>query len=419
MVTFLAQINPPYALSGAFLMLSILSQTLLAQDAEPKRYTAPNTQNAYESISDALEAPEQVYSLNLSAQDFQQFPLEVTQLKNLHYLDLSGNQLQAIPSEIQKLENLHYLDLSNNQLAELPAYLKDLPKLQWINLKNNPMSEDQLALQSRHLPTIKGILYNFLERNNQSAVKSFYEAGLELLEQANFQATEKAEYYNLGANIFFWLNDKDQSHALSQKVLALAQVDEQDWKNYVPRSLLMQAKLHLHTLATIQSQNTTYQQQANQLELSVQNLQVLIEQIKDQRDKEKKIRQTAVALAKSSKEKSQEEQSKRLLAENILKEQSQEMNHISAAYRRYLIWIGLFALGIITYILYRNRQNVQEMYEHLTKQKNESAEQYRNYLNTSLKLKKVETELKIKADEVEVLKEIIEQRQQDPNAPEI
>ena len=68
-------------------------------------------------------------------------PIEIGQLKFVHYLDLSHNNFSGrIPDQISNLTNLERLDLSHNHLSgEIPASLKGLNFLSFFSVAYNDL----------------------------------------------------------------------------------------------------------------------------------------------------------------------------------------------------------------------------------------------------------------------------------------
>ncbi len=79
--------------------------------------------------------------LNLSGQNLEEFPIEITALADLQELDLSDNKLTKLPPEIGKLMNLTYLGLHNNSLIKLPPEIGKLMNLTEFDLYNNSLTE--------------------------------------------------------------------------------------------------------------------------------------------------------------------------------------------------------------------------------------------------------------------------------------
>ncbi len=98
-------------------------------------------QPLYQSISEALEAPEKVQRLRLRGLRLTTLPSEIFDFENLRELDLSDNNLTSLPDSFgQKLKRLEILDLSNNQFASLPQSLIDAQNLGYLNLQGNQLT---------------------------------------------------------------------------------------------------------------------------------------------------------------------------------------------------------------------------------------------------------------------------------------
>ena len=139
------------------------------------------------NLKEALENPDEVFTLNLSRQGLKEIPKEVFQLKNLRVLhvnfneiteippeisnlkllveleinhnkinsisnelfklgyltelELGYNNLSKIPKEIKKLTNLTEFEIGDNQIAQLPEELFELDRLTEMDLSNNQLSE--------------------------------------------------------------------------------------------------------------------------------------------------------------------------------------------------------------------------------------------------------------------------------------
>ena len=81
-------------------------------------------------------------SLQMDSNRFEQIPDSVFNLKNLKSLDLGANLLKSISPKIGQLRDLEYLKLSRNNFSELPESIGELKKLK------------RLRLDSLHLTTL-------------------------------------------------------------------------------------------------------------------------------------------------------------------------------------------------------------------------------------------------------------------------
>ena len=75
--------------------------------------------------------------LDLSHNQFEYFPVEITQIPTLRTLRLNNNKIRKVPSEISKLPNLETFSMIRNQIKSLPASFSQLSKLKELNLEGN------------------------------------------------------------------------------------------------------------------------------------------------------------------------------------------------------------------------------------------------------------------------------------------
>ncbi|TAE16448.1 MAG: leucine-rich repeat domain-containing protein [Bacteroidetes bacterium] len=94
----------------------------------------------YKNIAEALQAPDQVYKLNLSDQQLTAFPAEIQQFRNLQILLLHHNRLPALPAWVGKLQNLQTLNCSHNLLQTLPTELQQLKHLRYFLCSHNQLA---------------------------------------------------------------------------------------------------------------------------------------------------------------------------------------------------------------------------------------------------------------------------------------
>lgn len=96
---------------------------------------------AYDSLEEALKAPEKVTSLDLGMQHPKliTLPPAIGQLTELECLDASFNRIGSLPGEMKHLKKLRYLNLAGNRyLSRLPEVLKELPALETVDLTGIP-----------------------------------------------------------------------------------------------------------------------------------------------------------------------------------------------------------------------------------------------------------------------------------------
>lgn len=75
--------------------------------------------------------------LSLRSNELNQFPLEITSLKQLVKLSLASNSLSYIPADISKLRHLEWLNLSSNTLDDLPIELARCKRLTHLDIQKN------------------------------------------------------------------------------------------------------------------------------------------------------------------------------------------------------------------------------------------------------------------------------------------
>jgi Leucine-rich repeat (LRR) protein len=83
---------------------------------------------------------EHLESLNISSNPLREFPLVLTELRNLKTLYIIAAQLESIPPEIGKMVSLEVLDLGSNNLISLPDEIASLSNLHYLSIANNDFS---------------------------------------------------------------------------------------------------------------------------------------------------------------------------------------------------------------------------------------------------------------------------------------
>ena len=128
----------------------------------------PASQTALDLYNQGLEEmPEIVWKatrlqvLNLGSNKLTHLPDSFGSLKHLRMLDIGHNRLQAIPQSIGTLKQLRFLYLSDNGFESVPDSLGRLKELRYLNLTDNRLTS---------LPAALGKLTNLIELrlyNNQ------------------------------------------------------------------------------------------------------------------------------------------------------------------------------------------------------------------------------------------------------------
>ncbi|MEM7512247.1 MAG: leucine-rich repeat domain-containing protein [Bacteroidota bacterium] len=93
--------------------------------------------SSYADLNLALLNPDKVGALHFREGEFEEFPLEIFQFKNLRILDLNMNQIKVLPEEISILTKLEKLDLSYCSLEYLPESIGSLQNLKSLLLLEN------------------------------------------------------------------------------------------------------------------------------------------------------------------------------------------------------------------------------------------------------------------------------------------
>ena len=104
----------------------------------------------YKNLERALRNVDDVYVLDLSSTNLDEFPMEILTLKNLKVLFLYNNNIKRLPDEIDKLDQLEFLNAMENELDNLPASIQNIKTLKKLYVaKNNIYHEDvkQLILE--------------------------------------------------------------------------------------------------------------------------------------------------------------------------------------------------------------------------------------------------------------------------------
>ncbi|KAF0095982.1 MAG: multi-sensor signal transduction histidine kinase [Puniceicoccaceae bacterium 5H] len=101
-------------------------------------------------LQEALAEPEHVYKLDLSRQELDHFPLEVTRLPHLRVLLLNHNHIPEIPPEIARLDKLVELELNDNVLEALPSELFTITTLSELEASRNRIRALPSAISQLH-----------------------------------------------------------------------------------------------------------------------------------------------------------------------------------------------------------------------------------------------------------------------------
>jgi Leucine-rich repeat (LRR) protein len=93
---------------------------------------------------------ENLTSLNLAQNDFENIPSAIYDLTQLEKLFLYDNKIRSIDGvRVAKLEQLKVLDLWNNQIKKVPVELATMGSLEECNLAKNPLKEIPEAISAK------------------------------------------------------------------------------------------------------------------------------------------------------------------------------------------------------------------------------------------------------------------------------
>ncbi|VDO65228.1 unnamed protein product [Schistosoma curassoni] len=116
---------------GTFSLVKVLLKT--------KLYLQQNSLQKLDS-GGKLTYLQNIVLLDISSNEFQQLPNNISELKCLQVLNASKNLLSTLPSTITSLSQLLFLNIEDNRLTELPSDFGKLQHITKLYLKNNPLS---------------------------------------------------------------------------------------------------------------------------------------------------------------------------------------------------------------------------------------------------------------------------------------
>lgn len=109
----------------------------------------------YVSLKEANTDPERVEILDLTGQEFTDFPKDILRYTNLKELILTNLGLSDLPEPIGNLQYLQRLNLDGNDLTRLPSSLKNLKCLKTIFIRGNFIDCDYLLSLQRNLRNLQ------------------------------------------------------------------------------------------------------------------------------------------------------------------------------------------------------------------------------------------------------------------------
>ena len=93
--------------------------------------------------------------VSLSKNEFETFPIVLTELTDLKKLYLDQNQITAIPHDINKLIKLEVLDMWSNELYIVPESISELQNLKVFDLRVIQMTQAEQDRIKALLPDTK------------------------------------------------------------------------------------------------------------------------------------------------------------------------------------------------------------------------------------------------------------------------
>lgn len=127
--------------------LFFISATCLAQLVP---YEELEEKYLYKSMEEAMNDPANVIRLELKKEDLHQLGLDFKKFVNLQWVDLSKNEFTEFPKELTELPFLQYIDLSKNEIKDIPDGISKLEHLRYLG-----MSRNRLYLMSPKIGTLK------------------------------------------------------------------------------------------------------------------------------------------------------------------------------------------------------------------------------------------------------------------------
>jgi hypothetical protein len=93
--------------------------------------------NKFTSFPLEIKTLAKLQNLNLSANDLSSIPADIGAITSLVSLNVSRNKITSLPAQISTLTNLNNLDVSYNKLATIPGEIYNAKNLLWLNCTAN------------------------------------------------------------------------------------------------------------------------------------------------------------------------------------------------------------------------------------------------------------------------------------------
>ncbi|KAK3591273.1 hypothetical protein CHS0354_004320 [Potamilus streckersoni] len=92
--------------------------------------------NCLSGLPDSFQNLVNLIQLNLSHNQFINFPAPLCQLRKLDAVDLSRNRITYLPENISTCQSIE-INLNQNQISRLPESIADCPRLKVLRLEEN------------------------------------------------------------------------------------------------------------------------------------------------------------------------------------------------------------------------------------------------------------------------------------------
>jgi len=160
--------------------------------------------NNFDEVSSAIFNLKKLESLDFESNQIKTMPKEIGNLTNLIHLSFYHNQLHQVPEELGNLTQLKELDLSSNSLTHLPATIGKLIHLVYLNIWSNKIEDVPEAIKA--LPHLKDFELHISQSNlNRKLIEAVVKDNVKLAEtlikigaDVNFkwQGYDKYEFTN-------------------------------------------------------------------------------------------------------------------------------------------------------------------------------------------------------------------------------
>jgi hypothetical protein len=119
--------------------IKVLAMAMSSADCVLRRMSLVRCQLSDSSFLELATLNSCLLSLDLTGNNLQQLPGNISMFVALEKLVLSKNQLSILPAEMAEMHSLQYLMVDHNQLEELPEDMKEMGSLKAINISHNQL----------------------------------------------------------------------------------------------------------------------------------------------------------------------------------------------------------------------------------------------------------------------------------------